>query len=920
MGPSYYSYWGKALGSETADLLCHLLPYHCLDVAAVGKVLLEKDTTISRSLVHLLGPSAQQLYSWLLFFLALHDLGKFAEGFQNLRPDLLELLRGRRSIKGYAVRHDSLGYALWQDHLWDRAWQKGWLGLTGEDRDKRRWGRVFEAIARSTTGHHGVPPTRKGANNLTISAAAHFSASEMLAAEEFSSEVASILVDSSQISPGLSPEQLRSPAITFSWMAAGLTVLCDWLASGHFRLLSRPVPLNAYWLSHALPQAEETVARTGIIPARPAVHSSSSVLFPNIKAFSALQQHAADFRVGRGPQLFILEDLTGSGKTEAAIILAHRLMKEGHGTGLFIALPTMATSNAMYERIAATYRRLFEEGTFPSLVLSHSARHLSKSFRQSVMQPKRQEAQDYGPNEEPAAAFCATWLADNRKKALLADVGVGTVDQALMAALPVRYQSLRLFGLARQVLIVDEVHAYDPYMHVLLRTLLQFHAALGGSAILLSATLPRRTRQDLAESYSQGLQSSPVHLASDHYPLITQITKSGSVELAVSTGNNRRISQDVQLIEDMKEVEERISRASENGQCVCWIRNTVHDAVVAYEMLRERIPSHLLILFHARFAMGDRLVKETEVLASFGKASTSQIRRGKVLVATQVVEQSLDLDFDLLISDLAPIELLIQRAGRLRRHLRDLQGNPLMDRNAVDLREPAPFLIHSPVPDEDAAENWYAKVFPKASFVYPSHGRLWLTARLMLERGGWTMPDDARLLVEAVYAQDEEDRIPLPLLARDDEEHAKRSAERSLADLNKLKLEDGYAATPNQWLDDTRTPTRLGELQTTVRLARWNGSELTPWFAEGDFPWEMSQVNVRATMVAVEDVPNHERLRQALLVLKDHLPDRGKWSVLVPLTEDETGAWKGTARGPKGEKVTVHYDEKTGLQLIREGG
>jgi len=82
----------------------------------------------------------------------------------------------------------------------------------------------------------------------------------------------------------------------------------------------------------------------------------------------------------------------------------------------------------------------------------------------------------------------------------------------------------------------------------------------------------------------------------------------------------------------------------------------------------------------------------------------------------------------------------------------------------------------------------------------------------------------------------------------------------------------------------------------------------------------MSQVNVRATMVAVEDVPNHERLRQALLVLKDHLPDRGKWSVLVPLTEDETGAWKGTARGPKGEKVTVHYDEKTGLQLIREGG
>ncbi len=920
MGRSYYNYWGKTANNDSDGPVCHLLPYHCLDVAAVGSVLLKKDPFLFRRLSDILGPIAEHFTSWFLFFLACHDLGKFAEGFQNLRPDLFQLLRGRYSTKGYAVRHDSLGYALWRDQLWDRAWQQGWLGMAGVDSEKRRWGSIFDSIARSVTGHHGVPPSSKGANNFRISTFSHFGPAEISAAEEFAHDAAGFLVNSPEMFPGFSPEQTRSAATHLSWLLAGMTVLCDWIASGHFKRVSTPIPLTDYWRDHALPQAEEVIARTGILPVNPAVSTPASSLFPTIEVFSPLQRHAADCPIHHGPQLFILEDVTGSGKTEAAVILAHRLMKEGHASGLFIALPTMATSNAMYERLAESYHRLFEADTQPSLLLTHSARHLSKAFRQSVIQPERNEAQSYGPQEETAAAYCAAWLADNRKKALLADVGVGTLDQALLAALPVRYQSLRLFGLARRVLIVDEVHAYDPYMHALLQNLLRFHAALGGSAILLSATLPRRTRRELAESFAWGLGADPVHLESNEYPLITQITSNGSAEIAAPTGENRKIFQEVELIEDVREVEERIVRASEGGRCVCWLRNTVHDALVAYEMLQNRIPSQQLMLFHARFAMGDRLAREEEVCAAFGKTSTSEMRRGRVLIATQVVEQSLDLDFDLLISDLAPIDLLIQRAGRLRRHPRDSSGNPLKGRNAIDLREPAAFIVHAPTPADDADENWYANAFPKASFVYPSHGRLWLTARLLLERGRWEMPEDARLLVEAAYSPDEEERIPPQLLARDDEEDMKRKAERTLARINELKLEDGYAVTPNQWLDDTRTPTRLGELQTTIRLARWNGSKFTPWYAAGDFPWEMSQVNIRASMVSAEDVPYDEQLNLAMVILKEHLPDHGKWSILVPLVESEEGVWKGAACGPKGEKVTLRYDEKTGLRLSRQGG
>lgn len=920
MEHTYYDYWGKARFGGKDGTAYHLLPYHCLDVAAVGKVLLDLDISLNHSLTHILGARTRTFLAWIPFFLALHDVGKFAEGFQNLISDLFHLLRGKPSTRGYAVRHDALGYALWNDSLWDRTWKEGWLGVVGDEREKGRWERLFGYLVRSVTGHHGIPPKRRGPNNQQISAAMHFSQEETAVAEMFAHDTAKILMGNFDMPARFRAEEMRTGVATFSWLLAGITVLCDWIASGHFELVSNPMPLVDYWHNHALPQAQKAVAQTGVLPTKASFSVSSSSLFPAIEILTPLQRQSSDCSIPEGPQLIILEDVTGSGKTEAALILAHRLMKKGNGSGIFIALPTMATSNAMYERLAVSYQRMFEDGADPSLLLSHSARHLSASFRQSLIQGKKEIRDDYTIGEETAGAYCAAWLADNRKKSLLADVGVGTLDQALLAALPSRYQSLRLFGLARNVLVVDEVHAYDPYMLTLLQNLLQFHAALGGSAILLSATLPCRMRMELARSFAEGLGVGSIQPEKNDYPLLTHVFQSGIEEFGIPASEGRRISQAVALVTDERQVLEFILQASEKGQCVCWIRNTVHDALLAYELLQSRLSPHLLMLFHARFAMGDRLGREEKVCSFFGKSSTSELRKAKVLVATQVVEQSLDLDFDLLISDLAPIDLLIQRAGRLHRHPRDPSGNPLTGRNAMDLREPVPFLIHSPLPSDNADADWYESTFPKGSYVYPSHGQLWLTARLLAERGGWRMPEDARLLVEAVYSREEEEKIPIALLNRDDEEAAKRSANRSLAHLNKLKLEEGYMATTNQWLEDTRTPTRLGELQTTLRLGRWDGAQLTPWFPEGDFPWEMSQVSVRATAIQGEDPPTDERLRNAMDQLRERLPDRGKWSVLVPLTENATGIWQGIARGPGGEAVTVQYDTTTGLQFSRQGG
>jgi CRISPR-associated endonuclease/helicase Cas3 len=481
--------------------------------------------------------------------------------------------------------------------------------------------------------------------------------------------------------------------------------------------------------------------------------------------------------------------------------------------------------------------------------------------------------------------------------------------------LPARFQSLRLFGLASHILIVDEVHAYDPYMNKLLQNLLAFHAALGGSAILLSATLPTHIRRDFIAAFARGcdVQQKP-ELASSAYPLATAYSnETGTQETAVEAMPQRRCSVAVSIVADESEVVRHIVEAANKGWCVCWIRNTVHDALNGYTQLKVNLSEDRLMLFHARFAMGDRLDIESSVTSVFGRKSTAQERNGKVLIATQVVEQSLDLDFDLLITDLAPMDLLIQRAGRLHRHPRDEQGNPLT--KGADKRTPPCMIIHGPLPDDDVADTWYKAAFPKAAFVYPSHGCLWLTARLLKDKGILRMPDDARELIEAAFSENY-DVIPEPLRQRDQQANSKWQADKSLAHINMLKLDEGYEATVTQWREDMKIPTRLGGMETTVRLARWDGMILTPWYSHERFSWDMSQVSLRSALVDTE-VSHAGALGDAIAHLKEQLPDKGKWTVLVTLQLGEDGRWRGDALNKRQETMVLEYDPLTGVTVTK---
>ncbi len=570
------------------------------------------------------------------------------------------------------------------------------------------------------TGHHGQPPQRKNAGFLL---ADHFENTDQDAALGFIEDLIEILLGDSLPIPDIQKDRAKEA----SWWLAGFAVLCDWLGSNadYFPYQTQPIKLADYW-KLTLDLAQKAVDDTELLPAKPGSHLTLEQLIPSATDISPtpLQQLAAEIKLGDAPQLFILEDVTGAGKTEAAILLAHRLMQSNLANGIYFGLPTMATANAMYARLSDVYRQLYSSKTNPSLVLAHSARNLSDQFRQSLLPEIDHPESEYASSDAPpASVHCSQWFADSRKKALLAELGVGTIDQALLGILPSRHQSLRLLGLMHKVLLVDEVHACDAYMQPLLCNLLRAHAMAGGSAILLSATLPQSQRQQLLDAFTDGLKQPHQTLKSNAYPLLTHYQSDAAGEYPLETRPTVRRHVRVEFVDDLQAVEQKLADSVAAGQCACWIRNTVADAREAYQQLKRQYPEWNIDLFHARFTLADRLAIEQQVLERFGKTSNHEQRKGQILIATQVVEQSLDLDFDHLITDLAPIDLIIQRAGRLHRHRRDANGNRIREK---DQRLEPTLTIHAPSWIDDPTTKWFKEPFPRVQSVYADHGKLWL--------------------------------------------------------------------------------------------------------------------------------------------------------------------------------------------------
>jgi CRISPR-associated endonuclease/helicase Cas3 len=512
----------------------------------------------------------------------------------------------------------------------------------------------------------------------------------------------------------------QPPSEATNWFVAGLITIADWVGSdeGHF-------PQGACWdMQERRRRAQTALATINWRCVRARQLSGFSGLFPEISQANSVQ--TASVQVVQEPGVYVIEGPMGYGKTEAALAAAYQLLAAGKATGLYFALPTQVTSNRIHLRVQPFVDRIAVDKE--AVRLAHSASWLVETKQPAQLYPASPDAEA----REHVRAGCS-WFA-SAKRALLARFGVGTIDQALLGIVAAKHFFVRQFGLAGKVVILDEVHTYDLYTGTLIGELVKRLRELQCTIIILSATLTEKRRRELL-GLSDG---QPISAA---YPLASGVASS-LIECSCAPPASKKIQ--IREPSGALPMEEAMERAS-RGECLLWIRNTVDEAQETYRALKSANfqggPS--IALLHSRFPFFCREQLEAEWIDRLGKDSANR-PVGCVLVSTQVAEQSVDIDADLLITDLAPTDMLLQRLGRLWRH----------DRRARPCSQPEVW-IHMPHLDDaalrDATEKELRKVLGKSARVYAPYVLL-RSLQQWRSRATITLPDDIRPILEATYA------------------------------------------------------------------------------------------------------------------------------------------------------------------------
>jgi CRISPR-associated endonuclease/helicase Cas3 len=720
----------------------HLLLYHLIDVGQATLVMWQEVLTnsIRQRLADILHLTVEQAGQFIAFLAALHDLGKAGPAYQKkYGPEWL-----KDELKGAGLGLDGMGkaYETSTPHGTVSTWALIEMlpQLLGLDE------RFARQIAVAVGGHHGSWPPPGAEERIDDSKFPLWAEVR----RDLVWEVQAVFKPPTTVIPPSSPVELNAFLTIFS----GLVSVADWVGSRNkecFGFIEQPIPTRQY-AARSVQKARQSLADLGWLgwlpDGRTLPFTEAFAYLPEIKEPRGVQADviAAAQNIS-APTLLILEAPTGIGKTETAVYLADCWLQQNQGRGLYVAMPTQATSNQMYGRIGDFLNhRYADSGKHINFHLVHGQAAWQDELKDKV------ELQRVG-DDELAHVLAESWFIP-RKRTLLAPFGVGTVDQTLMSILQTRHFFVRLFGLSHKVIIFDEVHAYDTFMSTLFYRLLQWLSAIGTSVIILSATLPAETRRKLVTAYSDNtLPEAAVPYPSltiatpDHDPQTIPLARPKDVTLQLNWAIGREPADILAYLQ-----EELAS-----GGCAAVICNTVRRAQDIYRILNEArqagtldIDQDNLILFHARFPPIWRQEIEADVLRKFGKPDKdghSPHRPHKaVVVATQVIEQSLDLDFDLMITDLAPIDLIIQRAGRLHRHDRKERYG-----HGRCLRITQAKTDEVGIPD-----------FENDRYVY----ELFVLFRsyLVLQRQSEIqIPGDTTRLIEAVYGEAETD-IPLSLI------------------------------------------------------------------------------------------------------------------------------------------------------------
>lgn len=665
---------------------------------------------------------------------ALHDIGKASPAFAYKSPPLAASMREH----GLVADVDDVNDARTLPHgLAGHVLVESWL-------ERRGWTRAqAEPLASIIGGHHGIPPSFSELRQARIHR--YLGQGTWREVQREIQDWAATYVSLEDHENALRNAQWTQAALV---IVQGIVITADWIASNaqYFPLVPKESLLPRRLLGDCLLQQKRVDAGWGKVkfsaPWEPVQIDGISDDFlrarfdvPGEAMLRPVQREAV--RVAQTmpiPGMMIIEDVMGAGKTEAGLLAAEVLSARTDAAGVMMVLPTQAMADAMFHRFIPWMQKVLRaEGAQASVNLMHSKASMNDSFTQldtdlvavrNLEIPAHASDVAIDTSAKSRASSSAVvvrnpWLF--RKKALLADFVVGTVDQLLMVALRTRHLALRHLGVSRKVVVIDEVHACDAFMGVYLERALEWLGAYGVSVVALSATLTPSLRARLLGAYARGAakdgesaadSGSPVParrlsrkaaLAQTreesgrtelHYPAISYLSSSGIKTASVAKAlDSKQVG--IKFLQS-HQLHRKVEELMKEDGCLLIIRNTVKKAQATYESLKESFGADVRVM-HSRFINQHRLQNDVWLRENFGPPDRERTRpKRAIVVATQVAEQSLDIDFDALISDLAPIDLVFQRAGRVHRH--DRADRPRL------MRVPTCYVLDVPPSDESNVE------------------------------------------------------------------------------------------------------------------------------------------------------------------------------------------------------------------------
>ena len=758
-------FWAKSEPREGYPKRIHLLEHHLADVGACFEALMAQPgirRRLARSgdLDDLDVPAVARLS----LLAAFHDIGKVNVGFQSRIWRDTDLPGGRRH---QAIR--------WAGHYRELV---PLMVDEGSETGKRffdclEWwndavnfwddcgGETVCALFIAALSHHGQPLQLDGDRALPHNSRLWTAIGDLEPFEQLRriGKLARRWFPAAWESGG----QLLPSKPEFQHHFLGLCTLADWIGSnsedGWFPYCDEP---DDNYMKRAREQARDAVRTVGLDIAEQRERFAGAPdfpgLFPSIDGPpNAIQQAVADSPLTE--PLVIVESETGSGKTEAALWRFARMYEAGLVDGLYFALPTRAAATQLHGRVTRFIEGMFPAGDAPEPVLAVPGYIRAGNIEGRHLQDYEVWWEDHPGHDSRSRR----WAAESSKRYLAAQIAVGTVDQAMMAALRVRHSHMRAACLSRNLLVVDEVHASDPYMTRIIKALLDAHLDAGGYALLMSATLGSAARRQ----WLGALGPQPVQEAiSAPYPAVSVRAADGESLLpAGGNGQDKSVHiTDAPWISEFAQVAEIAIEAARSGGTVLVIRNTVSSALATQEALEQYAGGDHSLLFsvngvatlhHSRFAPDDRRLLDAAVESRLGRdrVAGGLSNGGLVVVGTQTLEQSLDIDADLLVTDLCPVDVLLQRIGRLHRHHRDDRPSgyerPRCTVLTPDADDLSP-LLHGGPNRTGLGPHGY---------VYEDLRVLEATRRLIAEYPQWDIPRMNRLLVERATHPEELESI-----------------------------------------------------------------------------------------------------------------------------------------------------------------